>query len=353
MRSIGLILVLAIMGCGRTEIQFNPTSAENPNTTVNQQGPTSNCPSTFSSGNGSSLSPYAINNKCDFELLSTSATDLSKYFSLTQDVDVAGVTPHTGGDFTGHFEGNNHTLNHLTSAYSMFEFNSGTIQNLSVTNAVISRPIGTSGGRAGVIVGTNNTTGQIINCQASGEIDNGYYFIGGLVGLNSGTITHSLANVAVNGVAGIGGLVGVNAGTISQSLSLGKATASASGAMASNSGSGGLTGSNTGTIQDSFALGAAVGTDQVGGLIGYNSGVVINVFSAGAVTGGTNVGGLIGSVSGGSVTNGFWDLSTSLQASSAAGSGQSTANMQLQATFTGYDFSTVWYPPASGYPSLR
>lgn len=350
-----LIAALVLGGCGVTNTQYIPTSSENPNTTVSPQtGSVSNCPASFSAGNGTASLPYAIFNACDFQLLADPKTDLSGYFQLTQNIDVSKVKVPIGGDFSGVFEGNHHSLMNYSGGGAMFESNAGTIQNLNLTNAIITRPLGTGGGRGAILVGTNNSAGQIINCAVSGQIDNGYYFIGGISGVNSGTVTRSMANVTANGVAGVGGLVGYNTGTISQSFALGKATAQASGVNANDAGAGGLTGTNTGTIQNSFAQVMTWGTDQVGGLVGFNSGVIINAFSSGLVTGVSNLGGLIGFASGGSVTNAFWDQSTSLQASSAGGTGKGSSAMQTQSTFTGWDFSNIWNPPAlASYPSLR
>ncbi|MBE0430750.1 MAG: hypothetical protein IBX67_02870, partial [Dehalococcoidia bacterium] len=74
------------------------------------------------------------------------------------------------------------------------------------------------------------------------------------------------------------------------------------------------------------------------GLVGYNEswGTVINSYSSGSVTGGDfEVGGLAGaSESGAAISNSFWDVETSGQATSDGGTGKTTAEMQSIATFS-------------------
>ena len=85
----------------------------------------------------------------------------------------------------------------------------------------------------------------------------------------------------------------------------------------------------------------------VGGLVGLNEyGAVTNCYSTGAVRGSSDVGGLVGRNEGdwngrdGIVTHCFWDTQTSGQATSAGGTGLTTAEMQTASTFlnAGWDF---------------
>jgi hypothetical protein len=91
-------------------------------------------------------------------------------------------------------------------------------------------------------------------------------------------------------------------------------------------------------------------------LVGQNSGTLNRCYSAGIVSaGGANVGGLVGlNDAGSTIVSSYWDTDASGQASSAAGSGQTTSAMQTQGTYSGWDFSSIWNAPSSGvYPSLR
>jgi hypothetical protein len=130
-------------------------------------------------------------------------------------------------------------------------------------------------------------------------------------------VTQCYSGGAVSGEGGIGGLAGNNWGVITQCY--GTSTVSGSSWL------------------DLYWLGCA-------GLVGTNSGAVIECYSAGAVsdTGkDARVGGLVGyAVEHSYVTNSFWDTQTSRQATSAGGTGKTTAEMQTAGTFlnAGWDF---------------
>jgi len=54
------------------------------------------------------------------------------------------------------------------------------------------------------------------------------------------------------------------------------------------------------------------------------------------VTGNEHVGGLVGeNMGGGQISNSFWDIQTSVQATSAGGTGKNTTEMQDISTFSG------------------
>jgi len=85
-----------------------------------------------------------------------------------------------------------------------------------------------------------------------------------------------------------------------------------------------------------------MGTAQyAGGLVGHNEyyGRVTQCYSTGAVTGRYCVGGLVG-WNRDAVTASFWDIQTSVQGTSAGGTGKTTAEMQTAKTFldAGWDF---------------
>jgi hypothetical protein len=83
---------------------------------------------------------------------------------------------------------------------------------------------------------------------------------------------------------------------------------------------------------------------------------VTNCYSTGAVSGKGGVGGLVGRNYGGVVTGCLWDSQTSGQATSVAGTGLTTAEMQTAKTFldAGWDFVNVWgIGENQTYPYLR
>ena len=212
------------------------------------------------------------------------------------------------------------------------------------------------------------TVGTVTLGYASGHVSGTADNVGGLVGLNGGTVTSSYALGAVSGQNYVGGLVGYNggaSGNFKSDGSIGTVTDSyASGAVAGVSNVGGLVGYNgggngnygtVGTIETSYATGSVTGGSFVGGLVGYDTGsftTISTTYATGAVSGTNSVGGLIG-FSGGAPSSSFWDVTTSGQANSSGGTGMTTSQMQTAANFTqataangnvdpNWDFSKTW-----------
>jgi hypothetical protein len=201
--------------------------------------------------------------------------------------------------------------------------------------------------------------GGIVNCYSTSAVSGapGSYNIGGLLGRNAGTISDCFSTGAVSGPGFVGGLVGDNYGSISDCYS----TCAVSG----TSGGGGLVEYNSGTISNCYSTGAVSGISgsiYTGGLAGYNYGSISNCYSAGAVSGSSHIGGLVGDCNNthATVSASFWDVNSSGQPTSAAGTGKTTAEMKTESTFTsaGWDFSyadgndAVWYMAMNGYPIL-
>jgi hypothetical protein len=133
-------------------------------------------------------------------------------------------------------------------------------------------------------------------------------YIGGLAGGNAGTVSNSYSTGSVVGDYMVGGVAGVNSGTVSNSYS--------TSAITSGTGAGGLAGQSFGTISYSYSTGRVTGSNYTGGLVGYNEGTV---------------------------SDSFWDTETSGQATSAGGTGRTTAEMQHITTFleAGWDIIGV------------
>ena len=157
-------------------------------------------------------------------------------------------------------------------------------------------------------------------------------YIGGLVGVNIGTVSNSYSTGSLTGVSWVGGLVGQNAGTVSNSYSTGN--------INSDSGAGGLMGANSGTVSNSYSTGNVTSDSGAGGLMAANSGTVSNSYSTGSVTGGEWVGGLAG-YSEGTASDSFWDTETSGQATSDGGTGKTTAQMKNITTFSGAEWDII------------
>ena len=141
---------------------------------------------------------------------------------------------------------------------------------------------------------------------------------------------------------------GTNAdGTITNSYS--------SGSVSGSYCVGGLVGYNTRTITNSYSSGSVSGSYCVGGLVGYYSGgTITNSYSSGSVSGTSDVGGLVGYIAMATTTNSYYDTNTSGQSDTGKGDPKTTTEMKQQATFSGWDFDTVWaIVEHVTYPYLR
>ena len=184
-----------------------------------------------------------------------------------------------------------------SSYYAAFDGNGYTIANLYIDRPDAEYPIGLFG-----VFGRFLKHGAAIrNVVLDGVDVTGNDNVGGLVGLNYGTISGSTVSGAVSGDGSVGGLVGLNErvttyfsdgrvetreGTITNSA--------ASGTVTGNDNVGGLVGLNYGTISGSTVSGTVTGNNDVGGLAGSNGGAISYSETSGDVSGNDNVGGLVG-----------------------------------------------------------
>jgi hypothetical protein len=251
---------------------------------------------------------YLINDINDLKQLLVFGQNVTLKFRLTDDLDLGDEPNFYIPYLAGEFDGNDYEISNF-SFNSSFVYNVGLfgylapgskIGGLSIENVNI-----TAAWYVGGLVGVN--CGTVSNCYATGTVtrsesseegyDNG---AGGLVGRSKGTVSDSFFNGSVAGDDYVGGLVGDNDGTVSNSHS--------TGSVAGIWGVGGLVGSNyKGTVSNSYSSANVTGTCcHVGGLVGDSvHGTVSSSYSTGKVTGGDNVGGLIGNSSRGYVSNSY------------------------------------------------
>jgi len=237
----------------------------------------------------------------------------------------------------------------------------------SVTHSYATGNVLNDGGEAvGGLVGENGgtvahsyATGNV--GPASGD-DPGDY-IGGLIGLQEtdAVVTNSYATGTVIGNDYVGGLVGsAESGSLASGV---YATGVVTGGSTADVYVGGLLGLNKGTLTNCYASGDVQDGGDAGGLVGVNSssGILSNCYSLGTVSGDAE-GGLV-AVNRGSVTNSFWDTVTSDEPESAGGTGKTTAEMKSLTTFINASWSitescgatTIWglcSTRNSGYPYL-
>jgi hypothetical protein len=120
------------------------------------------------------------------------------------------------------------------------------------------------------------------------------------------------------------------------------------------------------TVNNSYATGNVTGDSDIGGLVGINGGTVSTSYATGSASGSSNIGGLIGATTGlGTVSNSFWNVTTSGLTTSAVGIGMTTAEMKTQANFTSatsandnknpeWNFTSIWYMTNGvTYPQLQ
>ncbi|MDP3699696.1 MAG: filamentous hemagglutinin N-terminal domain-containing protein, partial [Hylemonella sp.] len=299
--------------------------------------------------------------------------NLAGHYALGSNIDAAitstwnsgaGFTPIAlGTQFTGRFDGLGHTISDLTINNAALHVGlfSTTGPTADLRNVGLVGGSLTGSSSLGWLVGSN--TGVVSHSYATGSVS-GTSSIGGLVGDNiGGTIRDSHATGNLSGSSNAGGLVGNNAtGTVSRSYATGTVdgTSSVGGLVGGNTtgavsqsyatgnvngstGAGGLIGRNdSGLVSDSYATGNVVGTTSVGGLVGINtSGSISNTYARGSVLGFGSVGGLLGSGAG-TISNSYWDTTSSGTLVSAGGTGLTTAQMLQQASFNSWDFANTW-----------
>ena len=180
-----------------------------------------------------------------------------------------------------------------------FEGNGHTLSNLFV-----------DGGHHSGLFGALRASGVVRNVRLVDVDVTGEQSVGGLAGVNGGTITGSRTTGEVAGENRVGGLVGENTGTIALAGSVATVTGKqppladadlvAAGVdwvafrKVLQPATGGLVGDNSGAIRFSHATGRVAGDRTVGGLAGENSGTIGGSYATGRVTGERFVGGLVG-----------------------------------------------------------
>ena len=247
----------------------------------------------------------------------TDAETLGRNYRLKADLDLKD-TPFGGigsseHPFTGVFDGQGHTISHVTinapEGENVGFFNvikGATIRDLKLVDVKITGKTNVGGlaGSAQVQLDSSDLSKNVANliggCSVSGTVT-GTKNVGGLVGLNGGetdqhtlfsiasAIDKSTANVEVNGTEMTGGLVGKNGGTITKS--------SSGGTVKGTTTTGGLVGDSSGDIYDSHTSCTVAGSSYTGGFVGYSDGTVKNCYSIGGVSGTDYTGGFAGVIS--------------------------------------------------------
>jgi len=147
--------------------------------------------------------------------------------------------------------------------------------------------IGRGGGTSNHFRGSYNGGGYSIS-KLSLTITDGYQGFFGIIGSGGAVRNVALIDASIN-VIGlyIGGIAGLNYGTIENCYITGTVTGS--------SHVGGIVGYNEGAVQNCYATCSVTGIkDIVGGIVGSNLGTVTKCYATGYVGGSNNIGGIVG-----------------------------------------------------------
>ncbi len=280
------------------------------------------------------------------QLQNINTTGLGGSYALGANIDAsatsgwntnAGFAPigNQATPFTGTFDG----LGHVISTLTINRPSASYVGLFGDTEGATLRDVGLLGGSVrgsnniGGLVGANyNAT--ISNAYATGSVTGNGYDVGGLIGANyNATISNAYATGGVTGNGyDIGGLIGWNNATITNAYAAGSVTGGGNYV-------GGLVGFEfNAAIMNAYATGSvAGGGSYVGGLVGFNfNGLITNAYATGSATGSGNVGGLVG-LNTGTITDGYWNTSTTGASSGVGGgsnSGTSGATTALLASGT-------------------
>lgn len=267
-------------------------------------------------------------------------------------------------------------------------FDCGGIAAYNNSSAVIENCVNdasiTAMNQVGGIVGMNG--GSVYGSVNNGAITANYYF-GGVVGHttsssatcviercgNTGTLTMSEPSGQGRGAAYLGGIISriySSNTTISKCYNTGDLIVGTS-VSSSSMRIGGLVGqtNKAGKLLDSYNTGSATinGKANYGGIVGEMADqavTVSNCYTSGNVTADGGSGNLclaFGKASGSATVSGCYALDTGAgiefaggTTSGIVGSGVLTdAQMKDQTSFVGWDFSTIWQITAGSYPTLR
>ena len=268
------------------------------------------------SGSGTEASPYLIQSRADFDEFANPANAAlywasGKYTQLICNLNLSGTTyiqaviaPDTstssgfqGIEYIGCFDGNGHLISNLT----------------------INQPTKTWIG----FFGSVGPGGQVKNLGVTNVCITGYYYVGGLVAMNSGAVTSCYAS---GSVAGTGFYIG------------------------------GLVGGNDGVLASCYFTGLMSGSGDIAGLVGANfSGTISYCYANGSFNGSSGIGGLVGdNYYGTPISSCFWNIETTGQSGSSGGKGLTTSQMKTLSIFQNAGWGNKGWVIINGqsYPHL-
>ncbi len=243
-------------------------------------------------------------------------------------------------------------------------FNTGAVSGSTYIGGVVGNNNGifSDGYNTGAVSGMDYVGGvsgyngnEATACYNTGTVS-GYTYVGGLFGLNYGDLSFGYNTGAVHGDSYVGGLAGFNTYYIYDCYNAGPVTGT-------SEYTGGVAGENTGEISDCYNIGSVEGVNCTGGVTGYNYYRIINCYNTGAVSGTDNTGGVAGDMDAASTISSCYYLTGKatggIKGTDTAGKAEALtdAQMKLQSSFVGWDFTTTWEFGGSSahydYPTLK
>ena len=242
---------------------------------------------------------------------------MNKTVRLTADLDLSGMEFSGLGYFCGTFEGNNRKIENVNinvkgSDYGFFRYlgENAVVKDLRISGTIA--PAGTReniGGLAGVNYGT------VINCSFTGKVS-GQNAVGGIAGVNKGTgkIITSSSEAEILATNYTGGIAGKNEGLLSgcsskssinteelePTLDLGGVDVGSLNLtqnVVNRNDMGGIAGTSKGVItgcKNEGTVGYKHTGYNVGGIAGSQSGVILTSVNEGEIYGRKDVGGIVG-----------------------------------------------------------
>ena len=178
---------------------------------------------------GSDPGIVSITSEDDFVLLTenckTESFSTGKTFRLDADLDLSNYENLFLPVMDGTFDGNGHqiigvTLSEEMSDYGLFRYitENGVVKNLTVEGEILG---GDEQENIGILAGSN--AGAIENCVTRGTL-NAETAVGGITGKNeeTGSVSRSENEAAIDGKMQTGGIAGLNEGSISDCVNSGK-----------------------------------------------------------------------------------------------------------------------------------
>jgi len=327
-------------------------------------------------GDGSTASPYIIDEASDLTWLSTKVAAGTTYsgfnFLQVANVDMSGVSGwapigSSTKNFAGNYNGNGYTISGLSCTSTLYNVglfgyvSGGTLKNITLSDFTIVNASDTSGSPVtGALVGW--TSGTVSNCHVTGTSSvtcnvAASSSIGGLIGQSGGAVSACSSNATIsstNNYVVMGGVLGNASGAVTNCLFTG--SISYSSASSAVNGIGGIVGGklNT-TIQKCLSIGTITVSPsgaKIGGICGnvYDSASDAYVAASDA-----------NYFLSGTASNGYGAYYSPSNTGSAVSNTGATAQVaatlkaSTDAIYSSWDFVAIWRNQTDGttYPSLR